>query len=101
MQSDVYVRRGGTFDLFQDIGSASRFWYYERDNFPVLQAVYPDLQNRFPEDEGFDKSFEQPLMQPGVSMTRAENDFWASADPKNSLFNWKFTDLPSHWSLSI
>ncbi len=24
-------------------------WYYDGDDFPVLQAVYPDLQNRFPE----------------------------------------------------
>lgn len=69
-------------------------WYYDGDDFPVLQAVYPDLQNRFPEDEDFDKSFEQPLMQPGAPMTRTENDFWASADPKSSLFNWKFPDDP-------
>lgn len=39
-------------------------WYYEGANFPVLQAVYPDLENRFPGEEGFDKTFEQPLMQP-------------------------------------
>jgi len=65
-------------------------WYYDGDKFPVLQAVYPDLQNRFPEAEGFDKSFEQPLMQPDAPMTRIENDFWASADPKSSLFDWKF-----------
>ena len=70
------------------------FWYYEGADFPVLQAVYPDLKNRFPEDEGFDTTFEQPLMQPTAPMTRAENDFWASADPKSSLFNWKFTDPP-------
>ncbi len=69
-------------------------WYYDSDDFPVVQAVYPDLQNRFPEDEGFDKSFEQPLMQPNASASRAENDFWASADPKSSLFNWKFPDDP-------
>jgi len=69
-------------------------WYYDGDDFPVVQAVYPDLQNRFLEDEGFDKSFEQPLMQPNVPMTRAENDFWASADPKSSIFNWKFPDDP-------
>ena len=69
-------------------------WYYDGDDFPVVQAVYPDLQNRFPEDEGFDKSFEQPLMQRDAPMTRAENDFWASADPKSSLFNWKFPDDP-------
>ena len=69
-------------------------WYYDGPDFPVLQAVYPDLQNRFPEDEGFDKTFEQPLMQPTAPMTRAENDFWASTDPKSSLFNWKFSDPP-------
>jgi len=69
-------------------------WYYDDDDFPVIQAIYPDLQDRFPADEGFDKSFEQPLMQPDAPMTRAENDFWASADPESSLFNWKFSDDP-------
>jgi len=69
-------------------------WYYDGDDFPVLQAVYPDVQNRFPEDNRFDKSFEQPLMQSDTPMTRAESDFWASADPKSSLFNWKFPDDP-------
>jgi hypothetical protein len=69
-------------------------WYYEGTDFPVLQLVYPDLKNRFPEDEGFDEAFEQPLMQPGAPMKRAEQDFWASADPKSSLFDWKFPDSP-------
>ena len=69
-------------------------WYYDDTSFPVLQAVYPDLENRFPEDEGFDKAFEQPLMQPTAPMARAETDFWASADPNSSLFNWKFPDDP-------
>jgi hypothetical protein len=27
-------------------------------------------------------------------MTQVENDFWASADPASSLFNWKFPDQP-------
>ena len=69
-------------------------WYYGDADFPVLQAVYPDLENRFPENEGFDKAFEQPLMQPTAPMKRVENDFWASTDPKSSLFNWKFLDPP-------
>jgi hypothetical protein len=69
-------------------------WYYDGEDFPVIQAVYPDLQSRFPGEEGFDQSFEQPLMQPDAPMTRVENDFWASADPKSSLFNWKFPDPP-------
>jgi len=69
-------------------------WYYDGADFPVLQAVYPDLKNRFPEDEGFDRAFEQPLLQPSVPMTRAENDFWASTDPTSSLFNWQYPDPP-------
>ena len=69
-------------------------WYYDGNDFPVIQAIYPDLKNRFPEDEEFDKSFAQPLMQPDVPMTRVEDDFWASTDPKSSLFNWKFLDDP-------
>jgi hypothetical protein len=69
-------------------------WYYEGTDFPVLQAVYPDLENRFPEDDGFGAAFEQPQMQPGAPMKRAEQDSWASTDPKSSLFNWKFPDPP-------
>lgn len=69
-------------------------WYYDGTDFPVLQAVYPDLENRFPEDKEFDKSFEQPLMQPTAPMTKVESGFWASTDPKSCLFNWKFPDSP-------
>jgi hypothetical protein len=69
-------------------------WYYDGADFPVLQAVYPDRENRFPGDPGFDKAFEQPLMQPDAPMTRSEDDFWASTDPKSSLFDWKFQDSP-------
>jgi len=69
-------------------------WYYDGADFPVLQAVYPDLQNKFPEDEGFDTAFKQPLMQPTARMTTVEDDFWASADPESSLFDWKFADSP-------
>jgi hypothetical protein len=69
-------------------------WYYGNSNYPVLQAVYPDLSNRFPEDEGFYKYFSQPLMQPGAATTRVEEDFWAANDPNSSLFDWKFSDDP-------
>jgi hypothetical protein len=69
-------------------------WYCDGPDFPVVQAVYPDRENRFPEEAGFDTTFEQPLMQPGAPMTRVEEDFWASADPKSSLFDWKFSDPP-------
>jgi Domain of unknown function (DUF4262) len=69
-------------------------WYNGISDFPVLQAVYPDLENRFPEDPSFTEYFRQPLLQPEASMTTVEDDFWASADPKSSLFNWKFPDPP-------
>lgn len=69
-------------------------WYYDGTDFPVLQAVYPDLQNRFPEEPGFDRAFEQPLMQAGTPLANCESDFWASTDPSSSLFNWKFPDPP-------
>jgi hypothetical protein len=69
-------------------------WYYDQGEFPVLQAVYPDRDNRFPEESGFDKAFQQPLLQPDAVETNVERDFWASADPSSSLFDWKFPDPP-------
>jgi len=69
-------------------------WYYSGENFPVLQAVYPDRKNVFPEEPGFDEYFRQPLMQSDVPMTETEDDFWSSADHKSSFFDWKFPDPP-------
>ncbi len=69
-------------------------WYYEGDDFPVLQAVYPDHKNVFPEEPGFEEYFRQPLMQSDQPMTRVESDFWSSADPKSIFFDWKFPDPP-------
>jgi hypothetical protein len=69
-------------------------WYYGDHRYPVLQAVYPDLENRFPEDAGFDVAFVQPLLQSGRPLTALEKTFWASADPSSSLSNWRFTDPP-------
>jgi Domain of unknown function (DUF4262) len=69
-------------------------WYYGDTPYPALQAVYPDRENRFPEDTGFDASFQQPLLQPSRLFTQVEQDFWASADPASSLFSWKFPDAP-------
>ena len=74
------------------MGSAN--WYYGGDEFPVLQAVYPDRENRFPKDPDFNTYFQQPLLQPDAPMTIIEEDFWASADPSSSLFDWKFPDPP-------
>ena len=69
-------------------------WYDNWEDFPVLQAVYPDLENRFPGEDGFDERYAQPLMQAGAPMTVIEEDFWASANPKSSLFDWQFPDPP-------
>jgi hypothetical protein len=69
-------------------------WYYGGADFPVLQAVYPDLDNRFPEESGFDEAFRRPLLQPDAAQTILERDFWASADPGSSLFDWRFPDPP-------
>jgi hypothetical protein len=51
-------------------------WFYEGAEFPALQAVYPDLENRFPEDANFDLNFAQPLLQPERSFGQIEEDFW-------------------------
>jgi hypothetical protein len=69
-------------------------WYYNDGDIPVLQAVYPDRENRFPEEPEFDPVFQQPRLQPDVPMTQVERDFWASADPNSSLFDWRFPDPP-------
>lgn len=69
-------------------------WYNGSPDFPVIQAVYPDRENRFPEDAGFDETFQQPLLQPGAPMNAIERDFWAASDPQSSLFDWKFPDPP-------
>lgn len=69
-------------------------WYYQPSEFPVLQAIYPDLENRFPNEPEFDTSFQQPFLQSGAAMTRVEEDLWASADPNSSLFDWRFPDPP-------
>lgn len=69
-------------------------WYYGGTDYPVLQAVYPDLENRFPEDEGFNRRFAQPLMQSGAPFTSVERDFWDSIDGQVKFANWKFPDPP-------
>jgi len=69
-------------------------WYYGENEFPVLQAVYPDLQNRFPEERGFDEAFGQPLLEAHAPQTSVEQDFWAYGDPDRGFIDWKFPDQP-------
>jgi hypothetical protein len=35
-----------------------------------------------------------PNLQPNATQTNVEGDFWVSADPSSSLFDWKFPDPP-------
>lgn len=51
-------------------------WFYGGSEFPALQAIYPDLENRFPEDPNFNLDFAQPLLQPGRAFTQMEEDLW-------------------------
>lgn len=69
-------------------------WYYRGDIPPVLQAIYPNKANRFPDDKDFDKDYRVPFLQSAEDVERIEADFWASNDPKSSLYNWPFPDAP-------
>jgi len=66
-------------------------WFYGGDSFPVFQCVYPDLNNRFPWDEGFPAEWRerQPFLFPSHETSLVEQDFWAANDPKSSLYSWK------------
>lgn len=69
-------------------------WYYPSDEIPVLQLIYPDLNNHFQDEEGFEEYFRQPMLTRGVIDAEREHDFWAANDPSSSLFDWKFPDPP-------
>jgi hypothetical protein len=55
-------------------------WYYGETEYPVLQAIYPDLENRFPEDPDFDTRFIQPLLQTDSLSTELEKRFWKATE---------------------
>lgn len=53
-------------------------WFYRKTEYPVLQAVFPDLDNGFPEDPDFDRRFIQPLLQ--QESTELQEAFWKATD---------------------
>jgi hypothetical protein len=69
-------------------------WYYGGTGYPVLQAIYPDLANKFPEDEGFNSRFAQPLMQRGAPFTELERKFWDSVENGSKFPGWEFPNPP-------
>lgn len=69
-------------------------WFYEGADVPVIQLIYPDLENRFPDEDEFDIQFEQPFLSDDIVHGSLESDLWAAHDPNSSLFKWKFSDGP-------
>jgi len=69
-------------------------WYYEGRDVPALQLIYPDLENRFQWEEGFNDFFRQPILATGYPEQQQERSFWLSNDRHSSLFRWKFADSP-------
>ena len=69
-------------------------WYYTDEDVPVLQLIYPDFENRFQDEEGFQEYFRQPMLQTGTQEGNQEHDFWAFNDPSSSISRWQFPDDP-------
>lgn len=70
-------------------------WYNGEVDYPVLQVIYPDLQNRFQWEEGFEERFIQPLLQSDVVFTPVEQQFWDSIRKDTERFpDWRFPDKP-------
>jgi hypothetical protein len=51
-------------------------WYYEGAEVPVLQLVYPDLENRFAGEEDFNEYFRQPTLVEDVPFGKLEQQLW-------------------------
>ena len=53
-------------------------WFYEEVDVPVLQLIFPDFENRFPDQPGFDIKFAQPLLSQDIKFGSLEYEFWKS-----------------------
>lgn len=70
-------------------------WYNGNTDYPALQIIYPDLENRFQWEEGFDDRFVQPLLQPDLPSVPVDQRFWDSTRQDSERFpDWKFPDKP-------
>jgi len=60
----------------------SAVWFNGNTEFQVLQCVYPDFENRFPWEAGFDSNWRarQPLLFPTPVLNEIESNFWRSQD---------------------
>jgi hypothetical protein len=68
--------------------------YYEHEDVPVLQLIYPDLENHFQDEAGFNEYFRQPILGDDTGHGSLEHDLWASYDDASSLSRWKFSAGP-------
>jgi Domain of unknown function (DUF4262) len=64
-------------------------WYYEEAVIPALQLIYPDLENRFQWEAGFNDYFRQPMFAPGEPEGPSEHSFLEEDEAEK---NWKFPD---------
>jgi len=71
-------------------------WFYDGADVPVLQLVYPDLENRFEGDKDFNDFFHQPdlSLPEDAAHGSLEHDLWAAYEDDSSLSTWKFEDGP-------
>ena len=62
-------------------------WYYGNDDFPVLQCICPDFQNRFPWEEDFDFSWNdrQALLYENATRNTAEKQLWNESSSENTV----------------
>jgi hypothetical protein len=60
-------------------------WFYGGEEVPVLQLIFPDLQNRFPGEPGFDTRFAQPLLAGEIKFGSPEYEFWVAHSGPDSL----------------
>jgi hypothetical protein len=62
-------------------------WFYGEDEFPVFQCVCPDLNNRFPWNDGFDTTWRDRqalLFQDAIPSTvERDFDFWGGCQAQN------------------
>lgn len=70
-------------------------WYYRGEDVPVLQLIFPDLENHFQWDKEFNDHFRQPMLAPGSPPQDLERELWDSHDLMFDKKKWKFADQPS------
>ena len=59
-------------------------WFYEGKDVPVLQLIFPDLENRFPGEPKFDERFTQPILSGGIRHGSLEYEFWKAQGKPDS-----------------